>query len=119
MPFIRSCPRTTDTQDMSANVLPARSRPAKRRVLNLSARGMLITDADLEVGQVTRFELNSRGFRVEGVAEVAHRSPSTTGLRFASLDPVRERRLSALVARRVTRGQIAEAARTAPGAYPG
>ena len=64
-------------------------------------------------------ELNSRGFRVEGVAEVAHRSPSTTGLRFASLDPVRERRLSALVARRVTRGQIAEAARTAPGAYLG
>lgn len=119
MPFIRHCPRTTDTQDLSVNVRPARSRPAKRRVLNLSARGMLITAAELEVGQVTRFELNGRSFRAEGVAEVAHRSSRTTGLRFVSLDATRELPLSAFVARRVTRGQMAEAARTPPGAYLG
>jgi hypothetical protein len=119
MPFIRNCPRTTDTHDLSVSVLATRSRPAKRRVLNLSARGMLISAADLEVGQVTRFELEGRRFRAEGVAEVAHRSSRTTGLRFVSLDVTREPGLSALVARRVTRGQMAEAARTPPGAYLG
>lgn len=66
-----------------------------------------------------KFELKGWSFSAEGVAEVAHRSPSRTGLRFLSLDPVKERGLGALVAGRVTRSQVAEAARTAPGAYLG
>lgn len=43
MPFIRTYPRTTDTQDLSVNVLPTDRAPAKRRVLDLSSHGMLIT----------------------------------------------------------------------------
>lgn len=75
---------------------------AARRVLNLSASGMLISGDDLDLGAVTRFELIGPRFRSAGTAEVAHRSTQTMGLKFIELDSVSEEDLHDVVIGRLS-----------------
>jgi hypothetical protein len=58
---------------------------------------MLISGDDLELGAVTRFELIGRGFTSAGIAEVAHRSTRSIGLKFLELDSVTEEDLHDVV----------------------
>ena len=117
MPSMRSSPRTTDTQDLSARLLCAGCHFAARRVLNLSEGGMLVTGGDLDVGEIARFELVGPELRSVGIAEVAHRSPATTGLRFVQVDALAGRELRRFVTARVHNDRAQAAAVPSDGAY--
>ncbi len=116
MPSMRSFPRTADTQDLSARLLSAGCHFAARRVLNLSEGGMLVAGGELDVGEIARFELVGPELRSVGVAEVAHRSPATTGLRFVQVDGLAGRELRHFVTARVHNDQGQTAAFTSPAA---
>ena len=97
---LRQHPRTTETQDLLAS-LPAIDRPNTiGRVLNLSQGGMLIEGADLNVGDVTGFELVGPGFRYTGVANVVHTIDRATGLRFLGWKEDADRRVRSLIENR-------------------
>jgi hypothetical protein len=69
-------------------------------VLNLSHGGMLVTGGDLAVGERTRFELTGPDFHYAGVAEVAHLTNGTTGLRFLSWQGEADRPVRPLIEQR-------------------
>ena len=117
MPAMRHSPRTTDTQDLTARLLSAGCHFAARRVLNLSEGGMLVAGGELDVGEVARFELVGPQLRSVGVAQVAHRSPATTGLRFVQVDALAGRELRHLVDGRVRNDRPDAARFTSPEAY--
>jgi len=117
MPSMRSSPRTTDTHDLSARLLCAGCHFAARRVLNLSEGGMLVTGGELDVGAIARFELVGRELRSVGIAEVAHRSPATTGLRFVQVDASAGREVRQLVTARVHDDGVRAAIVASHGAY--
>ena len=119
MPSMRCSPRTTDTQDLSARLLSAGCHFAARRVLNLSEGGMLVAGGELDVGEMARFELIGPELRSVGVAQVAHRSPATTGLRFVQVDGLAGRELRQLVTARVHNDEMQAAAVKNSGAYVG
>jgi hypothetical protein len=101
----RGHPRTTDTDDLSARLVSRGCHFAARQVLDLSATGVLIAGDDLEVGQVTRFELTGPWLRFRGTAEVMHRLPRRIGLRFVELESVTEEQLYDIVVARLIRSR--------------
>ena len=117
MPSMRRSPRTSDTQDLTARLLSAGCHFAARRVLNLSEGGMLVAGGELDIGEMARFELVGPELRSVGVAEVAHRSPATTGLRFVQVDGLAGRELRHLVKVRVHNDQMQLAPVTSPQAH--
>jgi hypothetical protein len=119
MPFKRCYPRTSDTYDISATLVSNGRRIGAHRVLNLSAGGMLITGAELGLGETTRFEIAGPHFRSAGLAQVAHRSPQATGLRFLEVDEPSDSQLLDVVVGRVRRDHEVAARRTSPGSYLG
>jgi hypothetical protein len=80
----RQHPRISDTRDLLAKLGSIGRSPQDGRVLNLSEGGMLVAGSELKVGEVTGFELSGPNFHYAGVAEVAHLTNATTGLRFLS-----------------------------------
>ena len=85
MRIARRYPRiTTDVHDLHSNLAASGSSTEVDRVLNLSDGGMLIANRRLKVGQETDFELTGPNFHYAGVAEVAHLTTESTGLRFLS-----------------------------------
>jgi len=117
MPSMRRSPRTTDTQDLTARLLSAGCHFAARRVLNLSEGGMLVAGGELDVGEMARFELIGPELRSVGVAQVAHRSPATTGLRFVQVDALAGRELRHMVDGRVRNDRLHATQFTSPEAY--
>jgi hypothetical protein len=111
--FDRSHPRATGTDHLSARLLSPGCDFAARRVLELSAAGILITGDDLDVAAVTRFEILGPRLRSAGIAEVAHRSEGTIGLKFLKLDAVTEEDLHDVVVGRPTPSREAAVARQA------
>jgi hypothetical protein len=86
-----------DTDHLSARLLDPGCDCAGRRVLDLSAGGMLVAGGDLELGATTRFELVGPHVSTAGLAQVAYRSPTATGLRFVTLDTVTDQKLHDVV----------------------
>jgi hypothetical protein len=80
----RQHPRISDTRDLLAKLGSIGRSPQDGRVLNLSEGGMLVAGSELKVGEVTGFVLSGPNFHYAGVAEVAHLTNATTGLRFLS-----------------------------------
>ena len=117
MPSMRRSPRTTDTQDLTARLLSAGCHFAARRVLNLSEGGMLVAGGELDVGDTARFELIGPEVRSVGVAQVAHRSPAATGLRFVQVDALAGRELRHLVDGRIRNDRLHAAKFASPEAY--
>jgi hypothetical protein len=78
---------------------------------------MLIAGGDLAVGDLARFELVGPEVRSVGVAEVAHRSLASTGLRFVQVDALAGRELRLLVNARVHNDLHQAPAVTSPGTY--
>lgn len=115
MPFTRHCWRTTHAQDLSARLTTPGPRPTRRRVLNISQAGMLVTGGGLAVGDTTTFELSGPGFMCSGVAEVTHSTDGTTGLRFVDRDASADR----LISTRVSNELLYAASHTTPGCYLG
>jgi PilZ domain len=119
MAFMRSHLRTNHTEDLSARLRAAGQRPATLRVLNLSEGGMLIAGGELEVGEVVSFEFAGPDFRSAGLAEVAHRTDETTGLRFTRWDTLTESTIRNLIVSRICQQHMESAARSVPGHYLG
>lgn len=61
--------------------------------------------SDLEVGELSGFELSGPGFRYVGFAAVAHRSEGALGLRFVAWEGPVDHAIRALVAARLCRVQ--------------
>jgi hypothetical protein len=93
----RQHPRITDTQDLLANLRSLGRSPRASRVLNLSEGGMLVAGNDLAVGETTRFELSGATGHYAGVAEVAHLTNGSTGLRFLSWQGQADRPVRSLI----------------------
>jgi hypothetical protein len=93
----RQHPRISDTTDLLAKLGPVRRSPQDGRVLNLSEGGMLVAGSPLRVGEVTGFELSGPNFHYAGVAEVAHLTNDTTGLRFLSWQGQADRPVRSLI----------------------
>ncbi len=99
--------RTTDTDGLSASLRSNGRSMGVGRVLNLCEDGMLVeTSGDLEVGELSGFELAGPGFRYVGFAAVAHGSDGALGLRFVTWEGPVDGALCALVAARLRRGQL-------------
>jgi hypothetical protein len=96
----RQYPRISDTADLQAKLGPLRHSPQDGRVLNLSEGGMLVAGSPLRVGEVTGFELSGPNFHYAGVAEVAHLTNETTGLRFLSWQGQADRPVRSLIDKR-------------------
>jgi hypothetical protein len=96
--------RTTDTDDLSASV---RFNRRVGRVLNLCEGGMLVQcSSNLEVGQISGFELAGPGFRYVGFAAVAHRADAALGLRFVTWEGPIDAALRSLVTTRLHREHL-------------
>jgi hypothetical protein len=93
----RQHPRISDTRDLLAKLGSIGRSPQDRRVLNLSEGGMLVAGSELNVGAVTGFELSGPNFHYAGVAEVAHLTTATTGLRFLSWQGQADRPVRSLI----------------------
>jgi hypothetical protein len=119
MPFLRSHPRTLDTNDLSARVRATGCHDAARRVLDLSEGGMLVTGERLEVGAIARFELAGPDFRFVGLAKVAHSTSEAAGLRFVHWDASADRQIRGLIAARLPSDRVASAVGAVPGGYLG
>jgi hypothetical protein len=92
--------RISETRDLLAKLRPS-GHPAHRgRVLNLSEGGMLVVGGRLKVGQKTGFELSGPNFHYAGVAEVAHLTNGTTGLRFLSWQGHADRPIRSMIEHR-------------------
>jgi hypothetical protein len=96
----RRHPRISDTGDLLAKLRSTRRTPQDTPVLNLSEGGMLVAGEDLAVGDRTGFELAGPSFHYAGVAEVAHLTNGTTGLRFLSWQGQADRPVRSLIAAR-------------------
>jgi hypothetical protein len=97
---LRRHPRVTDTRDLLASLRSGGRSRRSGRVLNLSQGGMLVARFDVKVGEVTNFELAGPSFRYAGVAEVAHQTDRSTGLRFLRWDGCADRPVRALIEQR-------------------
>jgi hypothetical protein len=92
--------RIRDTQDLHATLQPIGRSPQGGGVLNLSEGGMLVAGGGLSVGEQTGFELVGPSFHYAGVAEVAHLTAETTGLRFLSWQGHADRPVRSLIDQR-------------------
>lgn len=95
----REHPRFHPSFHLRAHLRPSGRAAAPGRVLDLSAGGMLVTGSDLRVGERTGFELDGPDFHYAGVAEVAHLTGGTTGLRFLSWQGEADRPVRSLLER--------------------
>jgi hypothetical protein len=93
----RRHPRIRHTRDLHATLQPNGRSPRESGVLNLSEGGMLIAGGGLSVGEQTPFELAGPSFHYAGVAEVAHLTADTTGLRFLSWHDHADRPIRSLI----------------------
>jgi hypothetical protein len=93
----RQHPRISDTGDLLAKLGSIGRSPQAGSVLNLSEGGMLVAGSKLKVGQITGFELSGPNFHYAGVAEVAHLTNATTGLRFLSWQGQADRPVRSLI----------------------
>jgi hypothetical protein len=96
----RRHPRITDTRDLHAALRPTGRTAQDGGVLNLSEGGMLIAGGGLNVGEQTGFDLVGPSFHYAGVAEVAHLTAETTGLRFLSWQGHADRPVRSLIDQR-------------------
>jgi hypothetical protein len=96
----RRHPRIRDTRDLHATLRSTGRSPQDCGVLNLSEGGMLTTGIGLSVGDQAGFELNGPSFHYAGVAEVAHLTAETTGLRFLSWQGPVDRPIRSLIDQR-------------------
>jgi len=99
--------RITQTQDLSVRLWIRDSRLAARPVLNLGEGGMLVTDLELDVGEIASFEIAGSYFRYAGLAEAVHRTDGATGLRVVRWQGQAERALRSLIAARTVGQRIA------------
>jgi hypothetical protein len=108
--------RSTDTSDLTATLRSNGQSCGVGRVLNLCEGGMLVeSSSDLEVGEISGFELAGPGFRYVGFAAVAHRAAGAIGLRFLTWEGPVDHALGALIAARLSSGQPGS---HAPGKLP-
>ncbi len=115
MPSTRHCWRTARTQDLSARLTTPGAQSARRRVLNISQAGMLVTGGGLAVGDRTTFELSGPDFTSSGVAEVTRSTNAVTGLRFVDRDGSAD----ILISTRVSTDLLHAASHITPGCYLG
>ncbi len=98
---LRRAPRITDTRDLIASLRPFHQAARPTRVLDLSEGGMLVTGAELEVGDATAFELKGPDFHYAGTATVVHHTNGTTGLHFLAWQGQADRSIRALITTRL------------------
>lgn len=110
----RRHPRIRDTRDIHATLRPTGRSPQDGGVLNLSEGGMLVGAGGLSVGECTDFELVGPSFHYAGVAEVAHLTADTTGLRFLSWQGQADRPVRSLIDQR-SGWNVGEAAKRTDG----
>jgi hypothetical protein len=80
---------------------------------------MLISGAELEVGEIASFEIAGLECRPAGLAEVAHSTNGGTGLRFVYWEASAERNIRDLIAARAGDSPFEPAALAIPGCYLG
>jgi hypothetical protein len=100
MRTVRRHPRTSNTRDLHATLRPIGRSAHDCGVLNLSEGGMLVAGSGLNVGDQASFELVGPSFHYAGVAEVAHLTANTTGLRFLSWQDHDDRPVRSLIDQR-------------------
>jgi hypothetical protein len=88
----------------------AGGKPNLGRVLDISYGGMLVDGSRLAVGQRAAFELHGPDFRFAGVAEVAHVTNHTTGLRFLCWQGQAHRQVNGLIDTRLPQARPSVAA---------
>lgn len=119
MPFMRRHARTSETLDLTVTLRSRGRHLAPRSVLDLSEGGMAIDGGEFKVGDLAGFELSGPAFRSAGLAEVAHRTGTRTGMRFIGWDSPTSADAREQIASRIRRHHSESAARTHPGTYLG
>jgi hypothetical protein len=95
--------RTIDTNDLTASLRSNGRRLGVGRVVSLCEGGMLLeSSSDLEVGEISGFELAGPDFRYVGFAAVEERAAGAIGLRFLTWEGPADHSIRALVAARLS-----------------